>query len=81
MTFINRALLAKRDELNDFTSHLAARCRTAPKTVTLRNGTQMDVKCEIGEGFAVQFHSEDFSNVWNADGSHTESKELDIIRF
>ena len=83
MTFVNRSLIKSKDELNDFTSHLLARCcGTQPaKIVTLRNGAHAAVKGHVGEGFAVQFHSEDFSNVWNADGSNTVSKELDIIRF
>ena len=81
MMFINRALLAKRDVMNDFTSHLAARCRINPITVELRNGTMIDVKCEIGEGMSVLFLTPDWDKTWNADGSSCTSKELDIISF
>jgi hypothetical protein len=78
---INHALLTRRDQLNAFTDHLAARCRIAPKTVTLRDGSQVDVKCEIGEGMSVMFLTPDWSKTWNADGSSPISWELDIIKF
>lgn len=82
---LNKALLANRDELNEFTHELAVQCqRKGSVTVTARNGTQFEV-CfgpagEDGNDNPL-FYTSDWHYCWEADGSSVTNRDLDIIEF
>jgi hypothetical protein len=86
---INTAMAAKQDEFNEFTSKLAARCRTDGSVlVQLRNNTIVSVELyedleyddEVGDYVeSVHFTSGDHDYAWHLDGSSFKSFNYDIM--
>lgn len=80
---INTVLAAKRDEFNEFTSKLAARCRTEGSVlVQLRNNTIVSVKLYEDLEYddeTAHFTSGDYGYTWHLDGSSFKSFNYDIM--
>lgn len=80
---LNKALLASRDELNEFTHALSIRCqRNTDVLVVVRNGELFNIRfCDVGQNGndCPIFYTSDWHYCWNADGSSTKNRDLDII--
>lgn len=81
---INKAMVAKQNELNEFTTALAAQCiKHGSALVKLRNNEITFVKYhpqeELDETEEPHFATPAYVKVWNLDGSSVTSYEYDII--
>ena len=82
---LNKALLASRNELNEFTEALAAECqRNGHAVVSTRDGARFEVNfCDANEDGNDEplFHTLDWEYCWEADGSSVVNREFDIVEF
>ena len=81
---INQAMVAKQNELNEFTKTLAEQClKNDNALVKLRNNEIAIVEYHpqetLDETETAHFATPEYSRVWNLDGSSNTSYEFDII--
>lgn len=78
---INRAMLAKRHQFNEFTIALQMMCETGPGCdVQLRDGSIHRVVYEVAaEALNAAFRTEDWEHAWRQDGSSITSTDYDIV--
>lgn len=82
---LNTALLASRNELNDFTQELAAECqRVGSRIVKVRNGMWFCVSfCAANRNGNDDplFHTSDWEHCWEANGASVANRDFDIVEF
>jgi len=81
---INQAMVAKSNELNEFTSALAYQCqKNGNSLVKLRNNEIVIVEYHpqetLDETENAHFSTPDYSRSWKLDGSSNTSYNFDII--
>jgi hypothetical protein len=86
MPFVrNEKLLSSQDDFNPFTEAIVEACKKNGEVLCImRNDRNVNV-CfkpdEEEEGGEAMLRTEDFSMIWNNDGSSITSEKFDLIEF